>query len=116
MKKVVSLILALVLCLGLCACGGNSDASSNNEALVGQWVSPDDTGFVLLSSGNVVKHASLADAINVSVGITAGTWEVEGEYLIIITENYNVSRNAWVYKITDDHTLEHNGVIYTKAN
>ncbi len=116
MKKAVSLILALVLCLGLCACGGKSDASSNSEALVGQWVSPDGTGFVLLSSGNVVKHASLEDAVDVSVGITAGTWEVEGEHLIIITENYNASKTAWVYKITGDQTLERNGVTYSKAD
>lgn len=114
MKKTLSLILALVLCIGLCACG--SDKPANKEDLVGQWVTEEGVGFVLLSSGNVVKHASLADAVNVSVGITAGTWEVEGEYLIIITENYNVSANAWVYKISGNNTLERDGVIYTKAD
>ena len=114
MKKVISFVLVLVLCVSLCACGGKVKVS--NEELIGQWVSSDGTGFVLLESGNVVKHASLEEAVDVSVGITAGTWEVEDGYLIIITDNYNVSANAWVYKITSKTTMERNGVTYTKGN
>ena len=39
MKKVIALISALVLCLGLCACGGNSleNACEKADKLVSQW-------------------------------------------------------------------------------
>ena len=32
MKKAISLLLALVLCLSLCACGGGNDAPETTEA------------------------------------------------------------------------------------
>ena len=42
MKKVLSLILALVLCLSLCACG-----SSSKTYLIGETVSTDIFSFTL---------------------------------------------------------------------
>ena len=123
MKKALSLLLALVLCLSLCACGSSNDASktlSNDEiyekALVGEWSSHEKSGFVLLSSGKVLQYSNLSGAAdNVSSGISAGTWEVENGYLIIFTENYNAYQSAWVYRIIDTSTLERNGVKYSKA-
>ena len=115
MKKTIALVLALMLCLSLCACAGASGASGKHSSLVGEWTSKEG-GFVLLSSGNVVNYASLAEAVNIESGIMSGNWEVEGDYLIIHRENYNAYRSAWVYKIVNDHTLERNGVTYTKTN
>lgn len=47
MNKAISLILALVLCLSLCACGGNNDSTETTKAptpekaIVGEWKSLD---------------------------------------------------------------------------
>ena len=56
MKKALSLVLALVLCLGLCACGIQTDKLSADEAmLIGEWqpTSTDhsDRTLVFLTSG-----------------------------------------------------------------
>ena len=120
MKKALSLILALVLCLSLCACNNTNDTSDNlsndEKALVGEWSSFEEGGFVLLSSGKVLRHRNLSGAADdVTSGIIAGTWEVENGYLIIFTENYNAYQSASVYRIIDNSTLERNGVKYSKA-
>lgn len=48
MKKALSLILALVLCLSLCACGGNSIKKACKEAdeLVSKWHSEGTSGCI----------------------------------------------------------------------
>ena len=115
MKKVISLILALVLCLSLCACGGSVDS----DKLVGEWESSDGpTGFVLLESGNVIMGCySLEQASQTGNHEYSGTWEVEGDYLIIhyeaLIEGGSI-RQAVVYEITDKDTVVSNYVEYTK--
>ena len=42
MKKAISLLLALVLCLSLCACGGGNDAPETTEAST-ETISPEET-------------------------------------------------------------------------
>ena len=65
MKKAFSLILALVMCLSLCACGGGEQnttepsqeaTESPNESVVGSWywVNTDDVG-----PANGVTHMEL---------------------------------------------------------
>lgn len=115
MKKAISFILVLVLGLCLCACGGSVDA----EKMVGEWESADGpTGFVLLSSGNAIMECcDLELAAQSGNHEYSGTWEVEGDYLII---HYEVMieggsiRQAVVYEIADKDTVICNNVEYTK--
>ena len=66
MKKAVSLILALVMCLSLCACGGGSvepttekspEITAVEEAILGQWVNKDNPiyGFLFTEDNGGVS-------------------------------------------------------------
>jgi len=58
MKKVVALILALVMCLSLCACG-KDPAVQTTEALI------DNIGTVTIDSGDAISSARIAyDALS----------------------------------------------------
>lgn len=47
MKKVISLLLALVMCLSLCACGAGKDpAKEKKELIVGEWLF--DNGYTII--------------------------------------------------------------------
>ena len=115
MKKAISLMLVLVLCLCLYACGGDTEV----KTMAGEWESSDGpTGFVLLSSGNVVMECcSLETSAQTGNYEYSGIWEVEGDYLII---HYDVLidkgsiRQAMVYKIVDENTVVANNVEYTR--
>ena len=120
MKRALSLILALVLCLSLCACSASSNGLSKEETnLVGAWAGSDDhAGFVLLSSGKALVDASSLDKEAESGNhSTSGTWEVEGDYLIIHYEElfYGGSiDNAQVYKIISNNEVISGQITYTK--
>ena len=65
MKKVISLLLALVMCLSLCACGGGTDTASTNEvngnsssaekAIIGAWNMGEYDVFVFSEDGKVAR-------------------------------------------------------------
>ena len=102
MKKAISLILALLLCLSLFTACGSSSAK--------QWVAYDGTGFVLLSSGKFISHPTLEDAITSS----SGYWEKDGNYIIRYYSGNGYDR-AEVYKRINSNILLHDNVLYTKT-
>ena len=120
MKRALSLILALVLCLSLCACSASSNGLSEKETnLVGAWAGSDNhAGFVLLSSGKALVHASSLDKQAESGHTsTSGTWEVEGAYLIIYYEQLAAGGSvdhAQVYKIISNNEVISGQITYTK--
>ena len=120
MKRALSLILALVMCLALCACGTSSNGLSKEEInLVGAWSGSDNhAGFVLLSSGKALFNASNLDKEADSGHFSSsGTWEVEGDYLIIHFETLFAGGsvdNAQVYKIISNNEVISGQVTYTK--
>jgi hypothetical protein len=101
MKKVIAMVLVMVLAFCLCACG--SALSAQEKKLVGTWVcEKSGEGFVLCDSGNYVKTDSLDKMSESGDNKIAGFWEVEEGYVIIYTEYYSTSRNAKVYRITEN--------------
>lgn len=88
MKKAISLILALVLCLSLCACGGNSLEKACKEAdeLVSEWHSEGYGGciykgeYIAEKDGYEVsmymvyaRYPSSVDAMDVGAGYVKNT-------------------------------------------
>lgn len=59
MKKVISLIIALVLCLGLCACG-----ASNRTELGSQFIGTYEHKYTLLESYSAYGYNNLVNSIS----------------------------------------------------
>lgn len=118
MKRILAMILALVLCLGLCACG--EEKNDHTQTYVGGWTNGEDE-FILMKNGKaLLDYSSLEDAANeeitdMSAYASAGTWNVDGEYLIIYFEDWSSGEDiAQVFKIEDSSTLSGGGTVYTK--
>ncbi len=114
MKRILAFVMALVLCLGLCACAGSvaggADLSAQEKRLLGSWSDGEYDYFTLLSSGAVLCDYSLAEATDEN-DVYYGHWEVEDGFLILYPEKDN---EAMVYKIVDNNTLMHKGCPYTR--
>ena len=109
MKKALSLILALVLCLSLCACVSNTDAlSSEEKAIVGEWISQSKMDLVLTDSGRGLQ-------LNSDNSGSTITWEVYDGMVYIYRETGAVSASSQRFIISGDNLLDSNGnIIYTK--
>lgn len=107
MKKLLSLILALVLCLGLCACG-----SKNKNAVIGEWegIYTDQDGGVQLADGNKTKPGDLYETkVSIFKGgavqmvrshteldlqySDTGTWEIS-DGILVFTFSISGGRNV----------------------
>ena len=110
MKRALSLILVLVMCLGLCACGAG-ELSKEEKNLIGRWTCSDGTGFILLSSGNALDCTMYNDGDQAIQDRAwySGTWEVDGNYLIIHNDT-----TVRVYKIISDNQVISHQITYTK--
>ena len=87
MKKIISLILALILCLGLCACGSSnveSDGNANKQddaaqEYVGEW----KANVIDLSMGDVTIYKVAVITLNLDGTATYrghdATWELKGD-------------------------------------
>ena len=115
MKKALSLILTLVLCLSLCACGNNGDAAGTSVVptaetdplafLYGSWISnshwESGYGFVFYEGGNFKDTLALLE----------GNWSVEGNVLVTTADWYHdptykiVQANGTYYLVNKDRTL-----------
>jgi ABC-type uncharacterized transport system auxiliary subunit len=99
MKKALSLILALVLCLSLCACGSkNKPNGSYSAEIAGK------TFATLTFSGNKVTYEG-------SNRTTSGTFTLDGNTVIISYENGNSDKLE--YNIEED-TLSLAGLVFEK--
>lgn len=81
MKKIVAMMLALAMCLSLCACGGNPYAEVE-EALQGEWTYTHRYGdsVYTFNDGTVVCKGNTLGVEHTS----AGTYEI-GDHAIHIT-------------------------------
>ena len=128
MKKALSLLLALVLCLSLCACGNSAESKyigtySNSNYGVNQIV-VDNTGYahgrhtlygtrtLTLNSDGTGKDIFIADEVphigtNITVYDCSITWEVIDEYLYITgtTEHYATHSGSTI-SVDDRYILE----------
>ena len=118
MKKALSLILALVMCLSLCACGsGNeeNDATTNdglnkNETAnyIGVWKSA-HMQFTIEKGG--VGRYELPGNTN-GIGYYDFTWEVKDE-ILVITIKGQVAEYKATFELNDagtSLTILHNGL------
>ena len=79
MKKALSLILALVLCLSLCACGGESKLTKEDLLAKAQTVNADD--ILNEIGGNKARAAKYIDSVYC---ITGHVLEIEENYAIVL--------------------------------
>ena len=131
MKKALSLILALVLCLSLCACGGNagdepqkqteeSKEALSSEDFIGSWeceyTSDVDNSFVSLGDSITARieiyEAGIAKIIATNTTKEkehenySATWEIKDDCYIRITFTAAV-------EVTRAYKIDVSGAVYT---
>lgn len=134
MKKAISLLLALMLCLPLCACG---DGATENEDYSGKWVREEwtntTTGAVVNVTVYLYEDGTFKEETNNSVeGYSEyhGTWKVEKDTIILNflkkvegPDDFNYDENGnikdgieYTRKLTiiNSITLENGGFQYNK--
>lgn len=84
MKKAIPLILALVLCLGLCAC-----STSHQKTILGKWYNDDGDCLKILSDNTYSIH-QVSDYIY-ERGFDSGEWEYleEEKFFKFYADNYD---------------------------
>ena len=84
MKKAISLLLGLVMCLSLCACGGGN----NNKAIVGEWKAVScDASAVFNEDGSGELSGSFLSSGNF-------TWKYDKElkcYVVASSQSMNIT-------------------------
>lgn len=97
MKRKLSIILALMLCLSLCACGGGNDTpettvpenSINKEEIVDTAVKLDGYTFYKEYESNKVKLSSQYEG---TACLVAGTvYEIENDHIVVTDSNLMVN-------------------------
>ena len=98
MRKALSLILALVMCLSLCACGGNSKNIDPQIEVLGKWTY--DTGncvwtYIFYSDGSCTYCSST------NTPLTTTTYYLVGEKIVVEMTASNGMRCDWefTYKV-----------------
>ena len=84
MKKALSIVLALVLCLSLCACAGGGP----EKALIGSWNPEQGSGgfYVFSEGGRFTCETKIA---GLSLGVKEGSYEI-GENVITLSYDNGV--------------------------
>ena len=107
MKKALSLILAFVLCLSLCACGKHTQKSDLEEAVVGKWTgtyiylgATSHYNGAVLNAGDKVEFSLLVfkggaveiihqNTQNLYRLTSTGTWEITDGTFVITCDTSN---------------------------
>lgn len=124
MKKIIAILLAACLCLGLCACGnagGTKDKQTNYNPseYVGVWVSTTSDSnvgpysFQLFENGKSIIQMSFAGGdIDEIPWAMAGEWMVSDNKIILFYEldeaNYSYD-SAYIFEIESTDKLNING-------
>ena len=131
MKRIISVLLLLVICLSLCACGGSKYTFADFE---GTWVrekyiNPQGDEYSIIvhlhADGTYVREASSSTGEYKEI---RGTWEFEKDRILLNEEklvagsdsNYDENGNALFSKsgmyldIYDTSTLKNGDLFYTK--
>ena len=108
MKKAISLLLALVLCLSLCACGGGNDApateaptektmdKNDTSNYVGEW--ENEFYRLTITKGGVGRYSNY-DKEQYDLN-----WEVKDEVLITQISFFGMEHKA-VLELNEDGTV-----------
>ena len=104
MKKILTLTLALILCLGLVACGTEPEKLEINTACVGEWI-----GYTGIDTGYGVKDVktvtlTLNEDGSALYGSTKGTWCYFQDGNEVIVDLPEDGMNFFVEQI-DGHTV-----------
>ena len=134
MKKALSLLVALVMCLSLCACGGNKATLKDYS---GKWVREEwtntKTGAVVNVTVYLYEDGTYKKEVNNSIDgyqEYQGTWEIEKDTIVLNalkivegTDTLNFDENGNIKEgitdttkltIIDKLTLENGGNKYNK--
>ena len=108
MKRTISLILVLVLCLGLCACGENKDD------YVGVWHLRENTFIYIYEDGTGDIYSAKYDAFGNLKGehYNAFTWELEDDYFVKTSPDGLGSTQVSKFKLSGDELLDKQGKVY----
>ena len=123
MKKTISIVFVLVMCLSLCACGGNSKyvGTYTNSNRTMRMNYPDQSNYwrietfdgictLTLNSDGTGSQVFVAHTVpyvgsNVTVYDCPITWEVVDDYLYV-TGSCTALLNSQTYSINDRYTLQ----------
>ncbi len=125
MKKAVSLILALVLCLGLCACGSGNDTSETTEATDAPTEPSSTESTPATTPITETSTPTETEPQYTTVEITMENWEHYFEYNVNVSPRMNAFgevetlcpvmcfrlKDEWASITTDmDVALEYNAI------
>lgn len=124
MKKIIAILLAVCLCVGMCACGTAMDTKDeqtdyNPTEYVGVWVSaPSDSqlaphSFQLYGNGKAIIHTSgVGGDVDEIPWAMAGEWMVSDNKIILFyeldEENYSYD-SAYIFEIESNDQINING-------
>ena len=109
MKKAISLLLALVLCLSLCACGGGNETPNTTEAPT-ETTAPEATK--LTKEELLAKASSITnDEAKSALSNPAFAKSLVGNTYIIYGKVWNIEVDHLVIEI---HTKDENGRGFVK--
>ena len=103
MKKTLSLILARVLCLSLCACG---NTTSIEEALQGKWVAKGGDGGIYTFSNGRFTCETVISGLN--LGVKEGGYKISTNAIKLSYDNGVKSELKFTY---ENGTLSIDGLI-----
>lgn len=100
MKKTIALILALALCLTLCACGGKNNPAKEKEAMiVGDWLF--DNGYSIIFNADYSGKMLAAEEYEIK-----WSYDENLDYYPCMMISGNASKTFEItYKIGDDGTM-----------
>ncbi len=107
MKKALSLLLALVLCLSMCACAGSTDKSS---AFVGKWNTEDSKVSLIVNKDKTGELTYYGETV-------AFSWIYdENSSMMVVTpddESYNIL--SFTY-LEESDSLYNTWYMFERAN
>ena len=112
MKKVISLLLALVMCLSLCACGGNETPTEAEKAdlkIIGTWkTDPSYNDYVM------VINDDNTGSLSVNGGTESLTWTYDEATCTLTLTKANSPDTTLIY-VEENDTLVSMGPTFMRA-
>lgn len=111
MKKALSILLVLVMCLSLCACGGGNDTpatetptektmdKNDTSNYVGEWAN--EYFSLTITKGGVGRYTNLSNGGKEQYDLN---WEVKDEVLITQISFFGMEHKA-VLELNEDGTV-----------
>lgn len=109
MKKAISLILVLMLCLGLCACSGEAEVEPIEPKVVGNW-----SGESFYGTMELTLNADHTGELIQDDESQAITWLFDEASRLILIEMESMNRQAFTY-VEADNSLYHHEISLKRA-